>query len=101
MELTELRTQIHTLSRREKYLLIQLIVLELAQEDSSRADGSSTHQSDEVMETLNAQAVDKFLESWKGCFKGVDPDEAKQIYLMEKYQWLKTTKRDVIPLQLS
>ncbi|WP_417909544.1 hypothetical protein [Candidatus Electronema sp. PJ] len=86
MEMTELRTQIHTLSRREKYLLIQLIVLDMAQEESSRTDGSSAHQRDEVMETLNAQSVDKFLGNWKGCLKGVDPDEAKQSYLMEKYQ---------------
>lgn len=86
MKMTELRTQIHTLSRREKYILIQVLVLELAQEDSSRTDGSSDHQRDEVMETMNAQAVDKFLGKWKGCLKGVDPDEAKQSYLMEKYQ---------------
>jgi len=86
MEMTELRTQIHTLSRREKYLLIQMLVLELAQEDSSRTDGISTHQRDEVMETLNARAVEKFLGNWKGCLKGVDPDEAKQSYLIEKYQ---------------
>jgi hypothetical protein len=86
MEMTELRTQIHTLSRREKYILIQVLVLELAQEESSRTGGSSAHRDDEVMETLNAQAVDKFLGNWKGCLKGVDPDEAKQSYLMEKYQ---------------
>lgn len=86
MEMTELRTQIHTLSRREKYILIQVLVLELAQEDSSQTDGSSAQQRDEVIETLNAQAVDKFLGKWKGCLKGVDPDEAKQSYLMEKYQ---------------
>lgn len=85
MELTELRTQIHTLSRREKYLLIQLIVLDLAQEDTSGTNGSSDHQRDEVMETLNASAVDIFLGNWKGCLKGVDPDEVKQSYLREKY----------------
>ncbi|WP_417915441.1 hypothetical protein [Candidatus Electronema sp. JM] len=86
MEMMELRTQIHGLSRREKYFLIQFIVLELAQEDSSRPDESSAHQRDAVTETLNARAVDKFLGSWKGCLKGVDPDEAKQSYLMAKYQ---------------
>ena len=86
MEMAELRTQIHTLSRREKYLLIQMLVLELAQEDSSWTGESSAHQHDEIMETLNAQAVDKFLGNWKGCLKGVDPDEAKQSYLIEKYQ---------------
>ena len=86
MEMTELRTQIHTLSRREKYLLIQVLVLELAQEESSPTGRSSAHRGDEVMETLNAQAVDQFLGKWKGCLKGVDPDEAKESYLMEKYQ---------------
>lgn len=86
MEMTELRTQIQTLSRREKYILIQVLVLELAQEESSRTGGSSAHRGDQVPETLNAQAVDKFLGNWKGCLKGVDPDEAKQSYLMEKYQ---------------
>jgi hypothetical protein len=86
MEMTELRTQIHTLSRREKYILIQALVLELAQEESSPTCGSSAHRGDEVMETLNAQAVDKFLGKWRGCLKGVDPDEAKQSYLMEKYR---------------
>lgn len=79
MEMTELRTQIHTLSRREKYFLIQLIVLELAQEESPGADAA-------IPELLNAAAIDKFLGKWKGCLKGVDPDEAKQSYLMEKYQ---------------
>lgn len=79
MEMMELRTQIHTLSRREKYLLIQLIVLELAQEESCCADAKN-------IELLNTAAIDKFLGKWKGCLKGVDPDEAKQSYLMEKYQ---------------
>jgi len=86
MELTELRTQIYALPRREKYALIQLLVQDLAREDSSRTDGSAGDQCDEIMETLNVQAVDKFLRRWKGCLKGVDPEEAKQSYLREKYQ---------------
>ncbi|WP_339135309.1 MAG: hypothetical protein WGN25_17595 [Candidatus Electrothrix sp. GW3-4] len=86
MELTELRTQIYALPRREKYHLIQLLVLDLAREDSLRPDGNSDHQCDGIMETLNAPAVDNFLGRWKGCLKGVDPDEAKQSYLREKYQ---------------
>lgn len=86
MELTKLRSQIHALPRREKYVLIQLLVQDLAQEDSLGTEGSAEDQCDEVMETLDAQAVDKFLGRWKGCLKGVDPDQAKQSYLMEKYQ---------------
>ncbi|MCI5150269.1 MAG: hypothetical protein D3916_12930 [Candidatus Electrothrix sp. MAN1_4] len=86
MELTKLRTQIYALPRREKYLLIQLLVLDLAREDSLGTEGSFEDQCDEVMETLDTQAVDKFLGRRKGCLKGVDPDEAKQSYLREKYQ---------------
>ena len=78
MELTKLRTQIHALLRREKYVLIQLLVQDLAREDSSRTDGSAEEQCDGIMETLNVQAVDNFLGRWKGCLKGVDPDEAKR-----------------------
>lgn len=86
MELTELRSQIYALPRREKYVLIQLLVQDLAREDSSGTDGSAGDQCDGIMETLNVQAVDNFLGRWKGCLKGVDPEEAKQSYLREKYQ---------------
>ncbi|WPD23737.1 MAG: hypothetical protein SD837_04075 [Candidatus Electrothrix scaldis] len=86
MELTKLRSQIHALPRREKYLLIQLLVLDLAREDSLQTDGRSEDQSDGIMEMPNGQAVGTFLGRWKGCLKGVDPDEAKQSYLREKYQ---------------
>ena len=89
MILTQLHTQIHDLSRQEKYRLIQMIVRDLAQEEPSRPHERSprhVRQRFEPQATPKAQAIDTFLRKWKGSLKGVDPDNAKRLYVQEKYQ---------------
>lgn len=91
MELTQLRTQIHVLSRRDKYRLIQFIVQDLAEEDTAAGEIAvaipAGYKSVKIKksETPKAQAIDTFLRKWKGCLKGVDPESAKHRYLEEKY----------------
>ncbi|MCP4397751.1 MAG: hypothetical protein GY801_10690 [bacterium] len=90
MIFTELQTEIHALTRQEKYRLVQFIVFDLAQQEGSLlANGSVPRresQQAEPQETLKTQAIDIFLSKWKGSLKGVDPDDAKHQYLQEKYQ---------------
>jgi hypothetical protein len=85
----QLKTEIQTLSRQEKYHLIQVLVRDLEQNEIPRRGKvvhppqmkSPTHQ-----ELSKAQAIDTFLKKWKGSLKGVDADAAKHQYLQEKYQ---------------
>ena len=90
MIFTELQTEIHALSRQEKYLLVQFIVFDLAQQEGSPLANDRVirreFQQSEPQETLKAQAIDTFLSKWKGSLKGVDPDDAKHQYLQGKYQ---------------
>lgn len=86
---TKLETEVHTLSRAEKYHLIQVLVRDLELEDPSRREQalqrpenrSSPHQ-----KASKAEAIDTFLRKWKGSLKGVDADTAKTDYLQGKYQ---------------
>jgi hypothetical protein len=90
MVFTALQSEIKTLSRQEKYRLVQFIVAELAEEEAPIADERSIKrqplQQSEQQETAKVQAIDTFLRKWKGFLKGIDPDEAKRHYLQEKYQ---------------
>ncbi len=87
--LTQLHTQIHELSRQEKYRLIQFIVHDLAQEEPPRTDEHFARpvlRQYEQQDTSKAQAIDTFLRKWKGFLKGVEPENAKRHYLQEKYR---------------
>ncbi|MBN2355573.1 hypothetical protein JXO59_05640 [candidate division KSB1 bacterium] len=89
MVFTELQTEIRTLSRQEKYWLVQFIVSELNQEESLSAHERPAPQilrQREQQETSKTQAIDLFLKKWKGFLKGVNPDDAKYRYLQEKYR---------------
>ena len=89
MALTDLQSEIHALSRQEKYRLVRFIVFDLAQEESPPAN--RRFASDKLRQrvrhdTSQAQAIDKFLKKWKGFLKGVNADDAKYRYLQEKYR---------------
>ena len=85
----QLETEIHTLSRQEKYHLIQVLVHDLESEEPQfRVQGlqRSKNSRPERRDVSKAQAIDTFLKKWKGSLKGVDADAAKHQYLQEKYQ---------------
>ena len=84
MVFSELQTEIHSLSRHEKYRLVQLIVMDLAQEESLETNDTQNVRDSEAHYSVKAQAIDSFLRKWKGVLKGVDPDDAKYRYLLEK-----------------
>jgi hypothetical protein len=84
----QLETEIHTLSRQEKYHLIQVLVHDLELEEPQlreQAQRPKINRS-ERRNVSKAQAIDTFLKKWKGSLKGVDADAAKHQYLQEKYQ---------------
>lgn len=85
----KLKTQIHTLSRQEKYHLIQVLVRDLEFEDSYHRKQVFQRQENNLSKQQNiskAKAIDTFLVKWKGSLKGIDADAAKYDYLQEKYQ---------------
>jgi hypothetical protein len=85
----QLETEIHTLSRQEKYHLIQVLVHDLESEEPQlREQGFHRHtiSRSKRQDVSKAQAIDTFLKKWKGSLKGVDADAAKRQYLQEKYQ---------------
>ncbi len=86
---TNLQTEIHSLSRQEKYRLIKFIAHILEQDETFRRDESSTHSASRntALEDISkTHAIETFLGKWRGCLRGVDPDDAKRSYLREKYQ---------------
>ncbi len=84
--LTEhLETQVRSLSRQDKFLLIQVLVNDLGSEEARGLQGSVMRPSGRK-KASKKQAVDTFLGKWKGSLKGVDADAAKLRYLLEKYQ---------------
>lgn len=85
----QLETEIHTLSRQEKYHLIQVLVHDLESEEPQfREQGFQRPKVSlsKRRDVSKAQAIDTFLKKWKGSLKGVDADAAKHQYLQEKYQ---------------
>lgn len=90
MVLTKLQSEIKTLSRQEKYRLVQFIMFDLAKEEEApltdKRSIRATLRQSEQQETSKAQAIDTFVRKWKGFLKGVDPDDAKRHYLQEKYK---------------
>jgi hypothetical protein len=86
----QLETEIHTLSRQEKYHLIQVLVRDLESEEPQfREQGlqrPKISRSERKDVSTKAHAIDTFLKKWKGSLKGVDADAAKHQYLQEKYQ---------------
>lgn len=84
----KLQADIHTLSRQEKYHLIQVLVRDLELEETPRQtrvlQRPEIKRSDQ-QEASKTQAIDTLLRKWKGSLKGVDADAAKQRYLQEKY----------------
>ena len=85
---TKLQTDIHALSRREKYRLIHLLARDLEIEDVPRRDDLQKNMASPApsQEASKAKAIDTFLMKWKGCLKGGNADEAKHRYIEEKYQ---------------
>jgi len=84
-----LKTEIHTLSRQEKYHLIQILVQDLASDepDKQKEEFLSSKDIYSVEQCASkSQAIDIFLKKWKGALKGVDADSAKHQYLHQKYQ---------------
>jgi len=85
----KLETEIQTLSRQEKFYLIQVLVRNLELEDSYRREQAFQLQENKLSKQQNiskAKAIDTFLVKWKGSLKGIDVDAAKYDYLQEKYQ---------------
>ncbi len=85
----QLETEIHTLSRQEKYHLIQVLVHDLESEEPHRREQGLQRPKinrSERQEASKAHAIDTFLRKWKGSLKGVDADAVKHQYLQEKYQ---------------
>ena len=78
---TQLERTIHTLSRQEKYHLIQMLVCDLEREEIPEETEYLNYQN-----TSRTQAIDRFLQKWKSSLKNVDIDTAKLQYLQEKYQ---------------
>ena len=85
----KLETEIHTLSRQEKYHLIQALIQDLASEEPNKHKEEFLYPKDIYsvqQRTSKAQAIDTFLKKWKGALKSVIADSAKHQYLHEKYQ---------------
>lgn len=85
----QLETEIHTLSRQEKYHLIQVLVHDLELEEPQFREQALQRPKisrSEQRDVSKAHAIDTFLKKWKGSLKGVDADAAKHQYLQEKYQ---------------
>ena len=85
----QLETEIHTLSRQEKYHLIQVLVHDLELEEPQLREQElqrPQNRRSDRRDVSKAQAIDTFLRKWKGSLKGVDADAAKHQYLQEKYQ---------------
>ncbi len=87
---TQLETEILTLSRQEKYHLLQVLVHALESEDPQlREQGlhsSNISRPEQKEVSTRVHAIDTFLKKWKGTLKGVDADAAKLQYLQEKYK---------------
>ena len=76
-----LETQVRSLSRQEKYLLIQVLIDDLKFEEPDHTHALGVQRPAmtplKMTEVSKSQPVDTFLKKWKGALKDVDADVSK------------------------